>query len=102
MKTIRNVTQTALCGWNLSVCLVLALGPELKQKSLKIKTIKLVRAVPQDPKVLGDFTRFVSMFFSYLVADYRSFMFLHTLMKVSACKVDIICNAQSTLKVPMK
>ena len=86
-----------------SLCLFsLGFRSRIKTKKFKNQTIKLVRAVPQDPKVLGVFLRFVSMFFSYMVADYRSFMFLHTLMKVSACKVDIICNAQITLKVPMK
>ena len=38
------------------------------------------------------------MLFSHMVADYRSFVFLHTLIKVSACKADIIYIAQITLK----
>ena len=33
-----------------------------------------------------------------MVADHRSFMFLHTLMWVSACKSDIICITQITLR----
>ena len=36
---------------------------------------KLVRALPQHPKVLSDFTWFFSILFSNAVADYRSFMF---------------------------
>ena len=36
---------------------------------------KLVRALPQHPKVLSGFTWFVSILFSNVVADYRSFMF---------------------------
>ena len=38
------------------------------------------------------------MLFSHMVADCRSFVFLHTLVKVSASKADIICIAQITLK----
>ena len=33
-----------------------------------------------------------------MVADYRLFVLLQTLMKVSACKADIICITQITLK----
>ena len=39
-------------------------------------TIELVRAFPQHSKVLDDFKCFVSMLFSNMVTDYRSFMFL--------------------------
>lgn len=38
------------------------------------------------------------MLFSHMVTDYRSFVLLHTLMKASACKADIICITQITLK----
>ena len=68
------------------------------KKHFENQTVELVRALPQDPKFLCDFTRIVSMLFSHMVADYRSFVFLHTLVKVSACKADIICIAQITLK----
>ena len=43
-----------------------------RKKHFKNQTIKLVWALPQDPKVLCDFTWFVSMLFSYMIADYRS------------------------------
>ena len=65
---------------------------------LKNQAIELARALPQDPKVLRDFTWLVSMLFSHMVADYRSFVFLHTLVQVSACKADIICITQITLE----
>ena len=48
-----------------------------KKKHFKNQTIELVRALPQDPKVLCDFTWLVSVLFSYMDADCRSFMFLH-------------------------
>ena len=38
------------------------------------------------------------MFLSHMAADYRSFVLLYTLMMVSACKADIICITQITLK----
>ena len=38
------------------------------------------------------------MLFSHMVADYRSFVFLHTLVQVSTCKADIICITQITLE----
>ena len=77
-KTIKSVKQTALRGWNHSACLIFFKVPN--KKHFKNQTIKLVRALPQHPKVLSDFTWFVSMLCSYMVADNRSFMFRHTLM----------------------
>jgi len=62
------------------------------------QTIELVRALSQDPKVLCDFAWLVSMLFSHMVANYCSFVLLCMLMKVSACKADIICITQITLK----
>ena len=50
------------------------------KKHFENQTIELVRALPQDPKILCDFTWLLSMLFSHMVADYRSFVFLHTLM----------------------
>ena len=75
MKTIGCVKGTGLRGWNHSVCLWSRI-----KKLLKNHTLELVRELPQDPKVLCDFTWLVSMLFPHMVANYRSFMFLHTLM----------------------
>ena len=55
-------------------------GLRSRIKTFQKSNDQIVRALPQDPKVLCGFTWFVSMLFSYMVADYRSFMFLHTLM----------------------
>ena len=52
----------------------------IDKSKIENQTVELVRALPQDPKVLCDSTRIVSMLFSHVVADYRSFVFLHTLI----------------------
>ena len=81
------------------ICVVNTLRVKVpNEKHLKKQTIELARALLQDRKVLCDFTRLVSMLFSHMIADYRSFVLLHTLMYVSACKADIICITQITLK----
>ena len=89
MKTIRSVKansfakMASLCLFNFGLRSRIEKKKEKKnkkQKHFKNQTIELVRALPQDPKVLCDFTWLVSILFSYTDADCRSFMFLHTLM----------------------
>ena len=83
-----------------SLCLFnFGLRSRIKNNS-KTQTIKLVRTLPQDPKVLCDFSWLVSMMFSYVVADCRlPILYAPPHVDVGvACKADIICITQITFK----
>ena len=52
----------------------------LGSSGIRESTSYIKCTLPPDPKVLCDFTWLVSILFSHLVADYRSFVSLYTLM----------------------